>query len=269
MNIDVILQSTEHRPYPMPTGPWIMTQRWSDLLFMHLPIAPEVLRPLIPAQIELDTFDGQAWVGIVPFRVSHASLRGLPPPPLLSHFPEINVRTYVTLRGIPGVYFFSLDAGSPLAVQIARTVFHLPYFSARMHIQEEQGMIHFQSQRNGISKGRERTKGSEGLKETKGTREHIPAYDALYGPNGPIFFAPRGSLEYWLTERYCLYAVREKQWVYRVDIQHGPWPLQLAALKGRYNTMASAQGIPLPDQPPLLHFARQQDVLLWPLRRIL
>jgi uncharacterized protein YqjF (DUF2071 family) len=254
MNTAVILQSTEHRPYPMPTGLWIMTQRWSDLLFMHLPLAPEVLRPLIPSQIELDTFDGQAWVGIVPFRVSHASLRGLPPPPLLSHFPEINVRTYVTLRGIPGVYFFSLDAGSPLAVQIARTVFHLPYFSAQMHMEQQQETIHFQSQRNRIPKG---TKGSP------------PAYEGLYHPNGPVFFAPRGTLEYWLTERYCLYTVTEKKWVYRVDIQHGPWPLQLAALTGRCNTMASAQGISLPDQPPLLHFAREQDVLFWPLRRIL
>src|SRR5437764_2906171 len=147
MNTTGILQRTEHRSYPIPIGPWIMTQRWSDLLFMHLPLAPEVMRALIPPQIELDIFDGLAWVGIVPFRVSHASLRGLPPPPLLSHFPEINVRTYVTLRGIPGVYFFSLDAGNPLAVQIARTVFHLPYFSAQMHIQKEQEPIHFQSQR--------------------------------------------------------------------------------------------------------------------------
>ncbi len=257
MNTAAILQSTEHRPYPIPNGPWIMTQRWSDLLFMHLPLAPEVLRPLISPQIELDTFDGQAWVGIVPFRVSQVSLRGLPPPPLLSHFPEINVRTYVTLRGIPGVYFFSLDAGSPLAVQIARTVFHLPYFSAGMHIQQQQGTIHFQSQRNGIQKG------------TEGTRGPTPAYDALYSPNGPVFFAPRGTLEYWLTERYCLYTVTEKKWVYRVDIQHGPWPLQSAEQTVRCNTMASAQGILLPDQTPLLHFAREQDVLFWPLRRIL
>jgi uncharacterized protein len=260
MNTAVILQSIENRPYPIPRGPWIMMQSWHDLLFMHLPLAPEVMRPLIPPQIELDTFDGLAWVGIVPFRVSHASLRGLPPPPLLSHFPEINVRTYVTLRGIPGVYFFSLDAGNPLAVQIARTVFHLPYFSARMHMQQQQGTIHFQSQRKGTQKGTVRTVGTKGP---------TPAYDALYSPNGPVFFAPHGTLEYWLTERYCLYTVTEKKWVYRVDIQHGPWPLQSAEQTVRCNTMASAQGIPLPDQPPLLHFAQQQDVLFWPLRRIL
>src|SRR5437763_8534241 len=230
MNTSAILQTTAHRPYPLPRGPWIMTQRWHDLLFIHLPLEPDALLPLVPPQLELDTFDGQAWVGIIPFWVSHASLRWVPPPPLLSRFPEINVRTYVTLRGIPGVYFFSLDAGNALAVQIARTVFHLPYFSAQMHIRKEQETIHFQSQRKGTVR-------------TEGTKGPAPAYDALYGPNGPVFFAPRGTLEYWLTERYCLYTMTEKKRVYRVDIQHGPWPLQLAELTGRCNTMASAQGI--------------------------
>ncbi len=208
-----------------------MTQRWHDLLFIHLPLAPDVLRPLLPPQLELDTFDGQAWVGIVPFWVSHASLRWVPPPPLLSRFPEINVRTYVTLRGIPGVYFFSLDAGNPLAVLGEETIY---YHSQRL-----------------------------------GTRGPSPIYEAMYHPNGPVFFAHHGTLEYWLTERYCLYTVTEKNRVYRVDIQHGPWPLQPAEQTSKRNTMASAQGIPLPDQPPLLHFARQQDVLFWPLRRIL
>ena len=250
MNTTAILQATAHRPYPPPPGPWIMTQRWHDLLFIHLPLAPDVLRPLLPPQLELDTFDGQAWVGIVPFWVSHASLRWVPPPPLLSRFPEINVRTYVSLRGIPGVYFFSLDAGNPLAVLGARTVFHLPYFFARMHIQHRQETIYYQSKR-------------------LGTRGPSPIYEAMYHPNGPVFFAHHGALEYWLTERYCLYTVTEKNRVYRGDIQHGPWPLQPAEQTSKRNTMASAQGIPLPDQPPLLHFARQQDVLFWPLRRIL
>ena len=247
MKTSAILQTTAHRPYPLPGGPWIMTQRWHDLLFMHLPIAPEALRPLVPPQLELDTFDGQAWVGIIPFGVSHASLRWVPPPPLLSRFPEINVRTYVTLQGIPGVYFFSLDAGNPLAVLGARTVFHLPYFFAHMRIQHQQETIYYQSQR-------------------KGTQKPSPVYDASYHPNGPIFFAQRGTLEYWLTERYCLFTVTEKSRVYRVDIHHRPWPLQPAEQTSRRNTMASAQGIPLPDQPPLLHYARQQDVLFWPLR---
>lgn len=227
-----------------------MTQGWHDLLFIHSPIAPEVLRPLLPPQLELDTFDGQAWVGIVPFRATHTSFRWLPPFPLLSHFPEVNVRTYVTMQGIPGVYFFSLDAGSPLAVLGARTVFHLPYFFARMRIKHQQETIYYWSQR-------------------MGTRKPAPAYEASYHPNGPVFFAQRGTLEYWLIERYCLYTVTEKNRVYRVDIHHDPWPLQSAGEASKSNTMASAQGIPLPDQPPLLHYAQHQDVLFWPLRRIL
>lgn len=227
-----------------------MTQRWHDLLFIHSPIAPEILRPLLPPQLELDTFDGQAWVGIIPFRVTHASLRWLPPPPLLSRFPEVNVRTYVTMQGIPGVYFFSLDAGSPLAVLGARTVFHLPYFFARMHIKCRQEMIYYQSQR-------------------MGTQRPSPIYDAMYRPNGSVFIAHYGTLEYWLTERYCLYTVTEKNRVYRVDIHHRPWPLQPGEQVSKRNTMASAQGISLPDQPSLLHYAQQQDVLFWPLRRIL
>jgi uncharacterized protein len=226
-----------------------MTQRWHELLFIHLPLAPEALRPLLPSQLELDTFDGQAWVGIIPFWVSHTSLRWVPPPPLLSRFPEINVRTYVTLRGSPGVYFFSLDAGNPLAVQGARTVFHLPYFFARMHIQHRQETIYYQSQR-------------------LGTQGPSPIYDAMYRPNGSVFFAHHGTLEYWLTERYCLYTVTKKNQVYRVDIHHRPWPLQSAEQTSKRNTTASAQGISLPGPDPLLHYARQQDVLFWPLRRM-
>src|SRR5437764_14098290 len=130
MNPRAILQHKAHRTAPMPTGPWIMTQTWHELLFAHWPIAPEKIRPLIPSVFTLDTFEGEAWVGVVPFRMSNVRPRWVPPMPGLSAFPELNVRTYVTIHGIPGVYFFSLDAGNPIAVAAARTVFHLPYFKA-------------------------------------------------------------------------------------------------------------------------------------------
>lgn len=248
MNTSAILQMTAHRAYPLPRGPWIMTQQWQDLLFIHFPLALEVLRPLLPTQLELDTFDGQAWIGIVPFRVTLSSVRGLTPLPLLSPFPEINVRTYVTYRGIPGVYFFSLDAGNLLAVLGARLLFHLPYFLARMSCRQYQGAFYYHSERR--------------------LTQSFAAYDGVYRPTGPVFFAERGTLEYWLVERYCLYTVTRANRVYRVDIQHGPWPLQLAEQTSKRNTMALAQGIVLPDQPPLLHFAQEQDVLFWPLRRV-
>src|ERR1044071_7838186 len=102
----------------MPDAPWIMTQTWHDLLFAHWPIDPRVLRASVPLPLALDIFDGRAWVGVVP------------PPPRLSSFPELNVRTYVTVGGRPGVYFFSLDATSPIAVWSAKRIFRLPYFRA-------------------------------------------------------------------------------------------------------------------------------------------
>src|ERR1700758_2464987 len=135
-----LLKSTSHRPWSLPSGSWIMMQTWHDLLFAHWPIRQEQLRPLVPPQLPLDTFDGQCWVGVVPFWMSGVRARGVPPLPGLARFPELNVRTYVAYKDKPGVYFFSLDAANFPAVWAARTFFHLPYFYARMsaiHDKEE------------------------------------------------------------------------------------------------------------------------------------
>src|SRR5919204_5477516 len=127
---------TSHRPYPMPAGSWIMAQRWSHLLFAHWPVDIDALRAIVPPSLPLDTFDGAAWLSIVPFYLSHLRPRWLPALPWVSAFPELNVRTYVTLGGKPGIYFFSLDAGSPLAVAGARAIYRLPYFRASMTVHE-------------------------------------------------------------------------------------------------------------------------------------
>ena len=121
----------------MPTplaAPWAMAQVWSDLLFAHWPVPPDALRPLLPPGLALDTFDGDAWVAVVPFRMSGVRLRFSPAVPRLSAFPELNVRTYVTAPGRPGVWFFTLDAANPVAVAIARRWYHLPYYRARMTV---------------------------------------------------------------------------------------------------------------------------------------
>lgn len=226
-----------------------MTQNWHELLFAHWPISPDVLRLLIPSVLPLDTFEGQAWVGVVPFRMSHVHFRWLPTSPALSQFPELNVRTYVTVNGVPGVYFFSLDAANPIAVAVARQVFHLPYFNAVMRCQRLDDTIHYRSRRI--------------------DRRASPAeFEALYRPVGPVAYAQPGTLEYWLTERYCLYTVVNHQ-VYRGDLHHGRWPLQPAELETTRDTMALSRGISLPDIPPLLHYAHLQEVLFWPLRRVL
>ena len=216
-----------------------MKQVWHDLLFAHWPIEVAAMRAAVPRAVELDLFEGRAWLGIVPFRMSGVRPRFLPPVPRLSAFPELNVRTYVTHEGKPGVHFFSLDARNPLAVAIARAWFHLPYFRAAMSCVREGEGIRYASVRPNA--------------ELKGS----------YRPVGEVFRARPGTLEHWLTERYCLYAYPRGGGLLRSEIHHAPWPLQPAEAAFERNTMARVHGFELPPEPPLLHFARRQDVVVW------
>src|SRR5215468_11352605 len=170
-------------------GRWVMAQVWHDLLFAHWPVPVETMRASVPPSLELDLFDGRAWLGVVPFRMSGVRLRWTPALPWLSAFPELNVRTYVVAEGKPGVWFFSLDAWNPVAVEAARIWFHLPYFHARMVCEEKQSWIHYHSMRND-------------------QRAPAALLEARYRPAGERFEARRGTLEHFLTERYCLYAAR-------------------------------------------------------------
>jgi uncharacterized protein YqjF (DUF2071 family) len=221
-----------------------MTQTWHDLLFAHWPLPTAVMRRLVPEQLELDTFDGQSWVGVVPFHMSGVRARGTPAIPGLSRFPELNVRTYVTCGDKPGVYFFSLDAASLPAVWAARRFFHLPYFHATMTSKEAQGTIHYDSHR----------------------RDGAADFQGQFQPITDVRFRQKGSIEHWLTERYCLYTTHRGQ-VYRGDIHHQPWPLQDAEAEIETNTVAVDAEIFLPAMAPLLHFAKRLEVLIWPLRR--
>jgi uncharacterized protein len=243
-----IFDRTAHRPWPLPTGPWIMSQSWHDLLFAHWPIDAARVRPSIPAALELDTFDGQAWIGIVPFSMSGVRLRWTPALPGFSSFPELNVRTYVVAQSRPGVWFFSLDAQNRLAVAAARVWFHLPYFYARMTCDNYKGLVHYRCER-------------------RHRRAPAGMLEARYRPAGETFEAPQGTLEHFLTERYCLYAARERR-VYRGEIHHPPWQLQVAEAELMRNTMAEAAGFAIASSKPLLHFARRQDMVAWPPRRI-
>jgi uncharacterized protein YqjF (DUF2071 family) len=242
--VDPLHQMIAHRPWPLPSGPWVMKQTWHDLLFAHRPLPVEKMRPLVPAQLTLDAFEGQCWVGVVPFHMSGIRGRGLPPLPGLSRFPELNARTYVTHGGKPGVYFFSLDAANLSAVWAARTFYHLPYFRAAMYSKELGGNIHYYSRR------------LRGAAEFRGR----------YRPTTKMRRREIGSIEHWLTERYCLYTTHRGQ-VYRGEIHHQPWPLQDAEAEFETNTVAAAAGFPLPNTAPLLHFARRLEVLIWPLGR--
>jgi uncharacterized protein len=245
-----ILNQTSHRPWPVPTSPWIMFQSWHDLLFAHWPIPADTMRGLLPPELVLDTFGGEAWVGLVPFRMIGVRPRGCPAVPGLSAFLEFNVRTYVKSSNPanpkPGVYFFSLDAANPLAVALARFTYKLPYFRANMSLSEKGAMIDYKSLR---------------------THRGAPAaaFSGKYHPVGDVIVAEPGSIEHWLVERYSLYTVFKNQ-VYIGEIHHRPWPLQPAFLEIKENTMASASRIALPACQPLLHFARKIDVLIWPIK---
>jgi uncharacterized protein YqjF (DUF2071 family) len=243
-----ILEHTRHRPWPLPGAPWIMTQTWHDLLFAHWPVSARELRERVPAGVELDLFDNQAWIGIVPFRMTNVAPRFTPNIPFVSAFNELNVRTYVTRHDKPGIYFFSLDADSQLAVSVARSLFRLPYYHAQIAMTPNGDSIHYGSRRT-----------------SDDARAEL---DITYRPTGPTFEALRGTLEYFLTERYCLYTMDEEFKAYRLEIHHPPWPLQVAEADIGVNTMADVAGLRLPARQPLLHFARRQDMVAWPLTRI-
>ena len=247
-----LVKHTAHRLWPLPDAPWVMRQTWYNLLFAHWPIAPEVMRSLVPRPMELDTYDGMAWIGVVPFGMTNVAPRYVPNVPGLSTFPELNVRTYVKTPAPPeadatvtkpGVYFFSLDAGNALAVMGARIGFKLPYYNADMKFAEQGGRIHYTSHR---------------------THRDAPPADFVgsYGPTGDSYHSQPGTLDHWLTERYCLYTASGDQ-LYRADIHHVQWPLQPASAEITVNTMAEAAGIHLPPQPPLLHFAKRMDMVNW------
>ena len=226
-----------------------MEQKWHDLLFMHWPVEPDMIRPLIPGRLEVDRYDGAAWIGVVPFRMSGIRARLLPPIPGTSAFPELNVRTYVRADGKPGVWFFSLDAANALAVAMARRFFRLPYFRAQMSLRRlEGGRIVYRSHR---------------------TQGRAPAADlrANYAPTGEPFRAAPGTIDSFLCERYCLYAAC-KSLLFRGEIDHTPWPLQHAEAVVEVNTMAAAAGIALPETRPLLHFAGIQQVKIWALEQL-
>ena len=237
-----VLNEQDQRPWPLPERPWLMGQTWYDLLFAHWRVPIGALRRLVPEPLELDLYEGEGWLGVTPFVIGGLRLRGVPPLPWLSRFPELNVRTYVTYRGRPGIYFFSLDAARVAAVLAARAAYRLPYFHAQMTARRlDDGMAY------------------------RSTREHPSVqFVTTYRPAGERLPVEEGSLERWLAERYCLYVVDEDGDALRADIHHPPWPLEPAEASIERNTMALPLGIELNGEP-LLHYSARQDTLIWSL----
>ncbi len=248
---DAMSADVQHRPWPIPGSPWIMKQTWNDLLFAHWPVKPERILPTLPPGLRLDTFEGQAWIGLVPFWMSGVLPRGIPDWPVfspLSTFPELNVRTYVTDRNgeKPGVWFYSLDAANRLAVETARRWFRLPYFQAQMRTWHDGVWVEYRSER---------------------THPGAPpaTLSGRYRPLGSVFESAPGTLESWLTDRFCLYSASRRATLYRAEIDHPAWPLQLAEGELRFDALVRQHRLRLPDTAPLLHFARRISMVAWPL----
>jgi uncharacterized protein len=236
------LDHVEHRPWPAPERGWLLGQTWEDLLFAHWRVPVSALRPRVPAELEIDERDGTAWLGITPFRLSGLRTRGLLPLPGASSFLELNVRTYVRSGDRPGIWFFSLDASSRLAVTAARRSYKLPYFRARMSALRHDDWIEYECARIG---------------------EPGRVFSGRYEPRGGVAYAEPGSLEWFLAERYCLYTTDGRGRLMRAEIHHDRWPLQRAEAEIQLSTI-SPIGL---EGEPLLHFSGRQDVVVWPLER--
>jgi uncharacterized protein YqjF (DUF2071 family) len=225
-----------------------MHQNWGKLLFMHWPIDEHLLRPLIPSQLQLDTFDGSTWVAIAPFTMW--DIQALPPfvpsIPGLSSMHELNVRTYVHHEGVPGVWFFSLDISNAAAALAGRKLYHLPYHAAEIQLEEDGERIHYRLRRN----------------------DDLPAnFQASWTIGKPLSQAQPGSREFFLTERYVLYA-EHRDALYRARIHHQPWPLREAQLAECSTNMFEVNGLPMQTNEPLLHYAEEVNVDIWFLERI-
>ena len=227
------LRETAHRPWPLPSRPWSWRQSWVDLAFIHYRVAADQIQRVLPAGVRVQTFNGSAWVGVVPFRMSGVMRRPFPDLPGFSSFPELNLRTYVETGGKPGVWFFSLDAASWPVVKGGRYVYGLPYHHATMRHQPGPRGIDFASERRGGA----------------------PRFRARYRPLHTPFYAEPGTFEHWATERYCLYARSQRGALNRVEVHHAPWPLQHAEVELEENGLLEAAGIAVMPEAPLCHYS--------------
>ncbi len=235
-------------PRARPEGQALMHQAWGKLLFMHWRIDEELLRPLLPERLEIDTFDGSAWIAIAPFTMwdIRAFPPFVPPVPGLNSMHELNVRTYVHVDRVPGVWFLSLECNSAAAVLGARMFFHLPYYNAEIGLDQEDYTIDYRLERE----------------------DDPPAtFEATWEIGETLPYSHPGSLEFFLTERYCLYSEHDGE-LYRARINHDPWPLQKATLTSFNSTMIESHGLPTPQGDPLLHYAEEISVDIWGLEEL-
>jgi uncharacterized protein YqjF (DUF2071 family) len=237
-------------PHPMPPGRWLISQRWNNLLFAHWPVPASSLAPLIPEGLQVDTFQGSAWLGIMPFWMDRVKVRGLPPIPGARSFPDLSLRTYVSEErtGTQGVVCLSLDASNLLAVGAGRAFYRLPYHWAKMRLEQR-------TEREFSFYSRRRFAGRPVVFKAR--------YRGL-GPSKKLAESRPGTLEYFLIERYCLFSTNLDGQPIRANLHHTSWPLEEAEAEIEQNDLADVLGLRLPDQEPVLHYSRELAVYVWP-----
>ncbi len=241
---------TSHKPRPLPPGRWLMRQRWNDLLFAHWRVPASSLAPLIPEGLQVDAFQGSAWLGAMPFWMDRIKVRGVPPIPGARSFPDLILRTYVREERTqtPGVYCLSVDSSNLLAVAAGRAFFHLPYHSAEMRLDKR-------TEREFSFYSRRRFAGQPVLFRAR--------YRGL-GPSQRLVELRPGTLEHFLMERSCLFSRNRFGQPVRANLHQASWSLEEAEAEIEQNDLAAAIGIKLPDQEPVLHYSRRLAVYVWP-----
>lgn len=240
------MNDVAHRSWPLPSTNWIMKQSWRDVLFIHWPVSPDILRPYIPSSLNIDILDGCAWVGVVVFVMQGIYPRGLPTISVTPKFSEVNVRTYVEYEGKPGVYFLSLEVGDWASLTIAKKWYHLPYQHADISIEKKGQTYYYESIRKGNT-----TITSKGM--------YTPLLDEC--------IPKEGTLDHWLLERYCLYSTNSQTNLYCGEIHHRPWTLQKVKVEIMKNTLFTSFNMDL-DIEPIYHFSKGIDTLFWNIKRV-
>ena len=240
------LAETNHRPWPLPARPWALTMDWRDLVFLHWPVPAAALQRLLPPGLEVETCEGSAWLGVVPFRMARTRVRWLPPIPTTAAFPELNVRTYVRRGDRRGVWFFSLDAASRITVEAARATFRLPYYRAAMTCGSNGSMIVYASERT----------------DRRGPPARFAARWCHGSSSAP---AAPGTLAHFLVERYCLFSAGRDGRVRCGEIAHAPWRLMSASVELGVCDMTRLLGLELPDCAPYALMAEPLRVAAWAL----
>ncbi|MGG1677746.1 YqjF family protein [Neobacillus sp. NRS-1170] len=243
-----IMNDIVHRPWPLPSKYWIMRQTWKNLLFLHWPISLEKLRPYVPSSLQIDTYNGSAWLGVILFVIEGIYPRGISSVSVTPKFPEINVRTYVQCDGKPGIYFLSIDVQNWASLNIAKRWYRLPYYSSEISFQKEGQSFQCQSVR-------------------KGNANTIISFKGKYFPVSEVYFPKEGTLDHWLTERYCLYSSTNGVNIYCGEIHHQPWPLQKAEIEIVNNTLFTPFHFDLSEVKPTAYFSEGVDSLIWNIKK--